>query len=368
MFEDKEIELSEDQVKFILENFEKMSLLNLTREAFKDETLDGRTAEGKAVKKLLADQGKEVKTSKYEKMPRLELTEEQKEFIKKSVEEGNSRPIELARIVYNNEKILPNSKEFRTIYEFVKSIDPNQAPLAEEQVEKSEYKSPSTVVAIAGRVNDYVHTGDSRKQVYDIMNLKPSDEKKCKKLMSYMKTPRFVLQASSYDKKIDRVLFESEFVRFTYNKEDVTEEEVTQYISLCAAIVDEARTNRILTHLQNDVELGLLSSDPETRKYSQSLSENINAWRQKIDLNRKTQSDLLEKLTESRAQRLEGKISENASVLPLIELWQNEEKRNQLIDLAKLEKQEDKDEVKRLADYDSVIALIAGQTEEEAGA
>ena len=185
--------------------------------------------------------------------------------------------------------------------------------------------------------------------------------------MGYMKSPRFGLQASSYDKKIDRTLFESEFVRFTYDKEDLTPEEVGQYISLASEIVDEARTRRILAQLQNDVELGLASTDPETRKYSQGLSENINAWRQKVEQSKKYQSQLLDKLTESRSERLKGKLNQNASVLNLIDLWINEESRNQLISLAQKEKQEDKDEVVRLSDYEEFISLVAGQSKEEAG-
>lgn len=365
--EEKLIELTEEQKKIVLDQYDKMSLPFLTKLIFKDESLDGRSNQGKAIKKFLSEQSKEIRTSKYEKMPSIELTEENKAFLKDSIENKNSRPIELARIIFKNDKLSQNSKEFRAVYEYVKSIDPNQAPMADEPVDNREYKPPMNVQAIAGRVNEYVQTGDSQKKIYDPNNLKPAEEKRCKILMSYMKSIRFTYQASSYDKKIDRILFESEFVRFTYDKEDLTKEEITQYVSLCAEIVNEARTERILSHLQNDVEMGLASSDPETRKYSQGLSENVNAWRQKVEASKKAQAQLLDKLTESRAQRLEGKMNQNASVLSLLDLWINEENRKQLIDLGKREKEEDKEEVKRIKSFDDVVAICAGQTEEEAG-
>lgn len=360
-----EIQLTEDQKKIILDNFDKMNLLNLTKLAFKNDKLDGRSFEGKAVKEFLAAQGKEVKTTKHIKMLLPELTEENKKFIEKSVAAQNSKPIEMARIIYNNPKLAANTKEFRAVYEYVKTIDPNQADLSDEPVDTKEYKPPQNIQGIAGRVNQYVSTGDN-KGVYNPSDLKPSERKKCQRLMGYMDSPRFIYQASSYDKKIDRTLFESEFVRFTYDKEDLTPEEVTQYVSLCAEIVDEAQSNRILSHFQVEVEAGFSSGDDEKKKYSVSLSENLSAWRNKCEASKKQQNALLSKLTESRAERIEGKLNQNASVLNLIDLWINEESRNKLIALAQKEKGEDKDEVLRLEDYESFISLIAGQSKEEA--
>ena len=89
------MELSEEQKKKILDNCEKMNLLNLTRIIFNDETLDGRSNEGRLVKEFLANQNKVVKTTKHEKMPLAELTEENKKFIQQAVAAQNSRPIEI---------------------------------------------------------------------------------------------------------------------------------------------------------------------------------------------------------------------------------------------------------------------------------
>lgn len=361
-----DIQLTEDQKKLILDNFDKMNLLNLTRMIFKNDDLDGRCNEGKAVREFLSVQGKQIKTTKYEKIPLQELTDEQKKFIEKSVAAQNSRPIEIARILYNDPRLAANTVQFRTVYEYVKKVDPNQANLADEPVDTKEYKPPQNIQGIAGRVNQYVSTGET-KGTYNPNDLKPSERKKCQKLMGYMDSPRFIYQASSYEKKIDRTLFESEFIRFTYDKEDLTPEEVTQYVSLCAEIVDEAQSNRILSHFQTEVEAGFSSGDDEKKKYSVSLSENLSAWRNKCEASKKQQNALLSKLTESRAERIEGRLNQNASVSNLVDLWINEESRNKLISLALKEKAEDKDEVNRLSDYESFISLIAGQSKDEAG-
>lgn len=362
----EDVQLTEEQKKIALENVGQMNLSLLTKLVFKDESLDGRSDKGKALKAFLASQGKEIKTTKYEKLPDFELTEENKEFIQESVRNKNSRPIELARIVTQNPKLPPNSKEFRAVYDYIKLIDANQTDISDEQVEKKEYKPPQNVTGMAAKINAYVPTSDPKKPLFNPNNLKPAEDKRCKTLMGHLKSERFIYQASSYDKKIDRTLFESEFIRFTYDKEDLPPTEVGQFISLCAEIVNESQTNRILSIFQSEVEAGLKSSDEETRRYSVSLAENLNAWRAKAEASKKQQNQLLDKLTESRSKRLDGKMNENSSVLTFLDMWIKEESRAELIELGKREKQEDKDEVKRIKDFDDVISLLAGQTEEEA--
>ena len=50
------MELTEDQQNFVTENFHKIpDLIELTRAVFKDGTIDGRSKEGRAVRKYLAD-------------------------------------------------------------------------------------------------------------------------------------------------------------------------------------------------------------------------------------------------------------------------------------------------------------------------
>ena len=62
------MELSTEQQKFIDENFSQMpDLIELTRATFLDDTLDGRTKEGRAVRKYLVDNNLEYKTTKAEK-------------------------------------------------------------------------------------------------------------------------------------------------------------------------------------------------------------------------------------------------------------------------------------------------------------
>ena len=63
------INLSEDQKNKILEIFENNpNILNITKIIFEDDSLDGRSKEGRAVTKFLAENGLKAKTTKREKI------------------------------------------------------------------------------------------------------------------------------------------------------------------------------------------------------------------------------------------------------------------------------------------------------------
>ena len=58
------MELSEEQQNFIDDNFHKIpDLIELTRAVFKDGTIDGRSKEGRAVRKYLSDNNVKYKTT-----------------------------------------------------------------------------------------------------------------------------------------------------------------------------------------------------------------------------------------------------------------------------------------------------------------
>ena len=59
-----------------------------------------------------------------------------------------------------------------------------------------------------------------------------------------MHTFRFNHQINNYETQNDRDLFESSFIRYTYDKPDLTQEEVDQYIVLSSEVVISANIQR----------------------------------------------------------------------------------------------------------------------------
>ena len=76
------MELTKDQKRFINENALQIKDLNkLTRECFNDDSLDGRTKQGRAVRKYLIENSINFKTTATCRTEDIVFTEQQKEFI-----------------------------------------------------------------------------------------------------------------------------------------------------------------------------------------------------------------------------------------------------------------------------------------------
>ncbi len=219
-------------------------------------------------------------------------------------------------------------------------------------------------------MNDYVTTGDVSRKVYVWGKLKSSEERCMRALMKYMRVYRVTYQASQYDKKSERELFLSTFIRFTHDKPDLTEIEVDQSISAASETVNIAQIERSIKRIdkiQEEIMMGgEVDDNGKVRKLGMSDVELINQIRAKHDLSKNRLKSLMEALEETRSKRQAGKNERNQSILNLLEAWQqDEQKRTDMIAMGDREKAEDLKEVGRLRDLDDLTALISGQTEDE---
>lgn len=358
-------ELTEQQKKIAIENCLELPFSELVKLVFENDKLDGRSLEGKMLKAFLSSMN--MTPNIAEATPRaepIELTEEQKLFIELHAED--TKTLELTRLLFKNESLTPLNKEFRVVYNYIKDISPNSADKNEEIVVETEYKPPVSVPALISKLNQYLPTGDSATNTYDYKNLKQVEEKCLKMLLSYVKSPVFIYQASQYKKVVDRDLFEAHFMRFTHDKDDLTNEEIHQYISLSAEIVNTAQMERSIQKLDQEVNNLLEGDDKDTRKMSMSMVELINTLRSKWELSKERQKKLLSDLTETRSSRIKNRLDKNASIINLVDAFMKEKERLEIIRLGELEHQADEGEYDKLKSVDDVVALIAGMTRDEA--
>ena len=87
------------------------------------QPVDGRTKEAVAVRDFLS-QNKLIYSLSINKSTKptkslVELTNEQKEFIKSNIE--RMKPLELTRTLFANNSIYPTSPEFKAVYSFIKT-------------------------------------------------------------------------------------------------------------------------------------------------------------------------------------------------------------------------------------------------------
>lgn len=356
-------ELTDKDKEYVQKNWGSVPLLEMTRFVAGNPEEDGRSLIGKLIKSYVVEIGGTPITTKYSKIE-MELTEEHKEYIRRNYK--NSKPLEIAKILFPEKKQLTAlNKETILVQEFIKEFDPDAID-SKDALSVGTYRAPQKIETLLYKVVKYITkftTGEAKAP--DPQNLTEQEKKQLLCLLSYINTHRFLSQINSYKKEDDRETFESCFIRYTYDKPDLMQEDVDQYIVICDEIVSQGKIQRTIELLDMQINEAL-ESEAGARSISGNTVELINAQREKLNVSRKRVDDTMGKLISSRAKRLDNRFQENASILNLVEAWQNEKTRLQLIELAKEQKNREAEEIEKLSDMESVVALIAGFSKERA--
>ena len=362
------VSIPEDRQQLLLGEWESRpnnppSLKESVQIAFPDveeKFQDGRSKYGKCVKAFLASQDMKAKAShEYQGRDDVSLSDEMKEYI---FNNGHAMSdLDVAKIIFDDSTLTNLHKETRLVSDYRQSEGIEQTLLAPAQANdvptQVEYKPPRTINLITSRINKYVLDGINKDK------LTARQRKEIESLIGYLHTYRFLHQINGYDSQVDRDLFESSFIRYTYDKADLTQEEVDQYIVLASEVVIASNIQRRVEHLQ-----GLLddaANDTEGRRISMSLVEAIGKAQNDYHQSVGRQNKLLNDLKEKRSDRLKNQIKENASIINLVQMWKEEESRKKLIKLAELRKQVIKEEVENISSMDEVKARIMGISEDE---
>jgi hypothetical protein len=350
--------LSDDQRKIILDLWNSRpenppSLLELIKAAFPDQKIDGRSKEGRAVKEFLATRKIKARGA-HEYQPKdITLSKEQEEYITNNV--YTMKAVEIARILFGNERINNLNAETKVVNEFIKTLSPEDLYADPNDVPQEEYKPPRTQAAAIARVNKYVLDAVDKSKIL------PKQKKDLESLIGYLSTYRFIHQINTYGTQNDRELFESSFIRYTYDKFDLTQEEVDQYIVLSMEVVISFNIQATIQIIQRQID-----QEVETGgKIPMALIEANNTARTEYNQCVTRQQKLLSDLKEKRSTRLSKQIKATASILNLVEMWKEEESRQKMLKLADLRKQSIKDEVDRLETIDEMKAKILGIGEDE---
>ena len=357
--------LSEDQKSIIRASFKGGSapnLTDLTRLVFGNPTLDARNKEGRAVKKFISEfQIGNLSGFKNEEAGKqIFLSKDQEEFILDSLDKGISSTLSIAQVLFQNPSITPLHKEHKAVHEFVKLVQKKEedlnitsySPTQSKKISVDPYKAPVSTAHAIARINKYLNYGWRE----DL--LKKSQLKQVESLMNYLKVFRFQYQINSYSRNEDRELFEDAFIRYTHDKDDLTQEELDQFITLSNEVVIAADIQRRIEYLR--MSLDEMASDSEGKKISMGLNEAINNAQTEYNQCISRQDKLYKSLTVNRSKRIEEKINENASILNLVYAWKQEENRARMIQLAERQREALKDEVERLSSIDEFRAIVRG--------
>lgn len=337
------------------------SLKELVAAAAGRKNVDTRTKFGRAVRDYLAGKGFKYRVEQdyVRNSVRAGLTDEDKEYIRNNCDMMSS--VEMARVIFKNLKLTNTTVETRAVADYLKTLDFRKPYEDPDNVPTREYRPPNTLDRICAAVNRVVNPPVA----YDYRVLSPRLKKEMQILMNYLRIFRFIHLMNSFEKQEDRDLFESSFIRYTYDKPDLTEEEVDQYMSLCVDVVLSASIQRRAEKLRVLLDQAADAADVDKQKFSISLVDAIEKMQSEYHQCQTRMKNLLSDLKGKRSERLNGQLKDNASILNLVQCWKDEETRKKMIAIAEKRKDRVKEGWNELASMEDLVARMMGLTQEE---
>ena len=160
---------------------------------------------------------------------------------------------------------------------------------------------------------------------------------------------------SNYHKDEDQDLFEAEFIRATWDKPDLSADEINLYVNVC---VDYINLKNISSHMEK---LNRMFDDAdEQQELTVRLSELLKTKSEEYNQCEKRQESLIQRLAGDRAKRISQRKDQNASILSLVESFQNEEERKLMVKMADMQKQAIKEEADHLESMNEWKSRILG--------
>lgn len=345
--------LTKEQEEFIFDNYKKVKDLNaLTQKCFDDETLDGRTKQGKLIRTFLVKNNLDYKTSKHVKVDSVEFTESNKHFIMQSAEQGMSS-FAIAELLFPDKEIKKLGAEQRAVLEHIRSVNENFIPSQESGL-LTTYSPPKTYPRLIKKVFD--STG------MQLEETKMSrGQKNClDKLAINLSNSRLTKIINNYTSREDRVLFEEEFTRLTWDKPDLTADELNLYMNVCKEIINLEVISKHLNKL-ND----LFDDAQDQNEMTVKLAEIIKAKSGEYHQCEGRIEALTKKLQGDRSERMKNRHRDNASILSLVQMFQDEEERKNMVRMAEMQKALVKKEAIHLEGMSAFKARVLGISQED---
>jgi hypothetical protein len=339
------MELNELQREKVIKAFKNNpDLISITREVFENDELKGSSKEGRAIRGFLLEKGLNYKTTKHKKKEQVELTEEQKKFIDENYNDMNT--LDLAKTLFTNKRVMKLGLEQRAVIKYVRKNH-----LASEAKEENlgVYSSPKASSKVIKKINDA--TGEALEEG----KLTRQHFLCVEKLKINLSNSRFVDIINNYRKENDRKLFEDEFIRLTWDKYDLSADEINLYMNVAMEIIN---MKRVTTHMEKLDEM--FEASEKQADLTVRLSELIKAKNDEYHKCEKRIEDLTTKLQGERKQRIQKQQAGAANFLMIVKLFQDEEERKNMIKIADMQKELVEKEADRLENMDMWVARVLG--------
>lgn len=347
-------ELTEEDKKKIIDHFnEDPNLMNIVKTVFNDETLDGRSVQGRAVRAFLSQKNQNYKTSLFERADFIEFDEKQKEFLMSENVEAGMNALEISKLVFKDTNIQSLSLKHRAVIEFLNKYRPDIMD-ENEALATDKWLPPKALSRALKKVNDF--TGSE----WDELTMPTKIKRNCEKLIIYLRSPRFLSFINQYVKVSDRELFESEFVRAIWDKPDLTNDELNSYVTLCMNYVRQK-------HIQARMDrLNAMCNDSGTQQdLTMRLTEIIKTTSEELNQCEKRIESSTKDLNGSRQNRLKVQGEQTSNILALVQAFQDAEERGRMMLMADRQNKLIEEEADRLESMDEFKSRILGISKRE---
>ena len=349
-------ELTESQKATIIKRHKDITDINaLTRLVWADPDLDGRTKQGLAVREFLVEHELGYRTTKKIKRGDIPpLTPEQEKLILSEIK-NNSNALAITRLVYSNEKLQKLSKEWKQVHQFISTATPESIENTPDgDVVIGAYNAPKDIVRLVNLVNGAMGT--------TIHPDKVSGKYKAyfDKLSINLGSSRFKRIINTYQSKKDRELFVDEFIRLTFEKPDLTPDELNLYLQ----VVRDILGLEILEEKINKMNAIFMEIE-DVKDLKINFADNIKAAVDERNQVTKRIADTTKKLQGDRGERLKNQGGGDVSFIHIVQLAQEETERKNMIRLAELQRAAISEEANRLETLDSFVCRIMGVSKEE---
>ena len=348
--------LTEDQKKAIVIAWRESpkdnppGIMELTNLCFPNQELDGRSLEAKAIKEFIVEFGGTYSTKEHRRIGPYELSIAEKAVIQDNI---GMKPLEISKMLFPHVKNMsPLSRECIAIRKFIESIMVKPQNL-EINYDQEAFTPPENYSSCLKLVNKYNY------DILSIVDISENQKQGVYALVRYLHSPRFLKTISTFKDVENRNLFLSEFIRATYDKPDLSVNDLNLYITLCSLYPLEhmVLTEReILSQKMADE----MENEGNRGRISEATVKAIEAKNKEYKEIQDQQQKLTRDLEGSRAKRVESHTKANASMLSLISYWREEKKRQKMLAFADLKKKALKSSVEELLTFDSIKAEIFG--------
>ena len=351
--------LTDQQKEWIKKNGESLDydVKDITVAITGDKSKDGRSAEGAAVKKFLSDdldvkpKVRSVVSSDYSAF---ELDAEQRKFLRLNFDKMPIAELTLSLFPDLDNSDLRKvafSREGSAVTRFLTKIGANSSKNTKE--EKFEY--PDDLKSAIFLINKY--SGSNLKE----QGLKDHFVDPILNLCVNLKRVGVKHTLENFKEDIERERFLESFICDTWDKEDLTSGEISQYIDLAGERVHLDQIKKHQQELQEMLEVSMRNED----KIQYTLVESIDKQIQNRDKCMGRIEKLQKSLEGTRTQRLKEKSPDNVTILSIIEKFMKEKERKQILAMQKKKDEALADDIDELNDMDEYVSRILGITKSE---